>query len=685
MQVEASRPGSGCTAAPARARLLAQLAQRGLGRPLAVLDVAVHHLPRARAAPAGRAAQQQALESRRPCRGARARPPARLRSASWRPPANARAAPRPARCDFSGWNCAPSTLPRPTRVGNTLAVVGDGEHRRPPAARRMIAVHVVEELGGSPGNSRRDARRAPARRRWAPPAPSPRAAPAGRCGTAAPSPSSRPRPARVRRLLARAKKSCSPRQMPSTGRPLRATSRTASPRPLAARFSRRAREVPDARHHDARRPPHDVRVGRERRRVPAGRRGRARRSPGCSRRSPRRRSQHALGRRHALAPAGSIDGRPSSARANALTAASTMWCGLSPRIRSRCAVSCGVRHQRAEELRRQEHVVVAQHLPLGDLDLVRQVRPARHVHHRAHQRLVQRHAARRRSGGCRAGRPAPARWPAPARCRCPPPCDGRPRAGRPAPRTARSNSPCRAKASSMWSKNPMPVLHRRPPRPVEVDADEELASPSWSALISPRIPSPRTPRVACDTVDRSPLHRSPLSRLTSPESPAAPAPPPPCPRPSPPRSAGTAPAPAPLDTSRTRMSYSCSSRRNTSPGAAESKRTRKKFAGARVHRACPAAALSRGNARSRVATMRRHQVLAHVHVLQRHLGRRQRERGSRCTAASPSRSRAPPARCASPTPEAEPRHAQRLGQRAQHDHPVVRRQAPSALGPPKSW
>ena len=51
----------------------------------------------------------------------------------------------------------------------------------------------------------------------------------------------------------------------------------------------------------------------------------------------------------------------------------------------------GVEHQGAEELRREEHVVVAQHLPLGDLDMVDEVRATRDVHHRAHQRLVERH------------------------------------------------------------------------------------------------------------------------------------------------------------------------------------------------------------------------------------------------------------------------------------------------------
>ena len=51
----------------------------------------------------------------------------------------------------------------------------------------------------------------------------------------------------------------------------------------------------------------------------------------------------------------------------------------------------GIEYQRAEEFRREEDVVVAQHLPLGDVDVVVQERPAAHVHHRADQRLVQRH------------------------------------------------------------------------------------------------------------------------------------------------------------------------------------------------------------------------------------------------------------------------------------------------------
>jgi hypothetical protein len=50
----------------------------------------------------------------------------------------------------------------------------------------------------------------------------------------------------------------------------------------------------------------------------------------------------------------------------------------------------GVERQRAEELGREEDVVVAEHLPLGDIHVVGEIRPAGHVDHRPHQRLVER-------------------------------------------------------------------------------------------------------------------------------------------------------------------------------------------------------------------------------------------------------------------------------------------------------
>ena len=51
----------------------------------------------------------------------------------------------------------------------------------------------------------------------------------------------------------------------------------------------------------------------------------------------------------------------------------------------------GVEHQSAEELRREKHIVVAQHLPLRNVDVVRQIGTPGDVHHTAHQRLIERH------------------------------------------------------------------------------------------------------------------------------------------------------------------------------------------------------------------------------------------------------------------------------------------------------
>src|SRR5688572_21358128 len=51
----------------------------------------------------------------------------------------------------------------------------------------------------------------------------------------------------------------------------------------------------------------------------------------------------------------------------------------------------GVQHERAEELRSQKHIVVTQHLPLGDVDLVREIRTPGYIHDATHQRLVQRY------------------------------------------------------------------------------------------------------------------------------------------------------------------------------------------------------------------------------------------------------------------------------------------------------
>ena len=169
-----------------------------------------------------------------------------------------------------------------------------------------------------------------------------------------------------------------------------ATSRTASPRPVLARFREPCPKLP---------------------------------TPGTSTRSARRTSSGSVvsvawwparleRAHHALQVVDAVvhhrdhrvplvDGTPatrgssavaaSSARAKALKAASTMWCGLSPRTRSRCAVSPALSTSARKNSGREEDVVVAQHLPLGDLDVVVQVRPAGDVHHRAHQRLVQRH------------------------------------------------------------------------------------------------------------------------------------------------------------------------------------------------------------------------------------------------------------------------------------------------------
>ena len=84
-----------------------------------------------------------------------------------------------------------------------------------------------------------------------------------------------------------------------------------------------------------------------------------------------------------------------------------MWCGLSPRTRSMCDGEPGVEHQRAEELRRQEDVVVAEHLPLGNVDRrSAEIRPARTRPPPRAPAPRRAAPARRRSAGCRPGRPA---------------------------------------------------------------------------------------------------------------------------------------------------------------------------------------------------------------------------------------------------------------------------------------
>ena len=193
------------------------------------------------------------------------RPPARTyRSTSETPivvmAATARrrqASSMPARCDFSGWNCAPITLSM-AHEGRKGPRRSRRSPRTSPASGtrgRVIAVHVIEERGLAPEELAEHRVRA-ARARSARPAPSRRAAPAGWCGTSTPRPGSRPSPVGVGCLFALREEELQPETDAQHRSPrARDVAGSRRPSPVRRRFSRRLTEI-------ARRPAPRPRLGR---------------------------------------------------------------------------------------------------------------------------------------------------------------------------------------------------------------------------------------------------------------------------------------------------------------------------------------------------------------------------------------------------------------------------------------
>ena len=94
-----------------------QLTKRGLARGLARLDAPMHHFP-------GPGAAALPARDEAPGLQARARASERIQIHEGHPerghgvqPPNLASKLDPACCDFSGWNCTPSTFSRPTMVG----------------------------------------------------------------------------------------------------------------------------------------------------------------------------------------------------------------------------------------------------------------------------------------------------------------------------------------------------------------------------------------------------------------------------------------------------------------------------------------------------------------------------------------------------------------------------------------
>ena len=225
-----------------------------------------------------------------------------------------------------------------------------------------------------------------------------------------------------------------------TGTPAPARSRTSSSSPSARRPAHRLGECADARH--------DEPVGRAQRVVVAGehRRGaRPARAPsrptgGCPCRSRRSRSQSACPSSTARpSRSGRSPTAARSARANALKAASIMWCAFVPASTVTCSVSCASLGDGAEELLGQL-VVERRRSPRAAGRPRRRRTGGRRC--RARSSRAPRPSARRRgrSGRSRRGRRAPGRAPGRARCRCPRPCGGRRSRRSPVTATSRSSA-----------------------------------------------------------------------------------------------------------------------------------------------------------------------------------------------------------------------------------------------------
>ena len=152
----------------------------------------------------------------------------------------------------SGWNCTPATRAALDRGDDRAAVVdlGDGDRLAGRAAERVrevdvLAVEAVEERGRA---GQRGACSSPC---------AARAAPCSRRTGPRRTPSPRP-PSSLS-----SKRSCMPRQMPSTGRPAATRSRRASARSACFELARGRLGVADAGDHGERRVADDGRVGRD--------------------------------------------------------------------------------------------------------------------------------------------------------------------------------------------------------------------------------------------------------------------------------------------------------------------------------------------------------------------------------------------------------------------------------------
>ena len=151
-----------------------------------------------------------------------------------------------------------------------------------------------------------------------------------------------------------------------------------------------------------------------------------------------------------------------------------MWCGLSPRIRSRCDGEAGVEHERAEELGREEDVVVARASATWRSRCCTTGRAGRRRPPRRAPAPRRAAPAHRRSGGSPPGRPARARcaWPSampvsstvwwPSTCRSP--CAS----------TVRSSRACRRQRLEHVVEEADPGVDRGLAAPVEVDPDVQV-------------------------------------------------------------------------------------------------------------------------------------------------------------------------------------------------------------------
>ena len=143
-----SRPGSGCTAAPARApsppAARAAAASAGV---LARLDVAVHRLPRARAAARRRPGEAPGTRSAAPCPRRTYTSTSETRTEVMGATARRRPAARcPPAATSRGGTAPRSRCPAPRCVGKTAPYVPGAEHRLVGQVAGVVAVHVVEEL-----------------------------------------------------------------------------------------------------------------------------------------------------------------------------------------------------------------------------------------------------------------------------------------------------------------------------------------------------------------------------------------------------------------------------------------------------------------------------------------------------------------------------------------------------------